>query len=282
MTGLKPEPTMNITPSRSVSLRTRPHATLATALALAAGLTVLSPMLTPTPTSAQPQIQLQSTPETNLPRYTLLTASGFGEAARAPDRAVVTVGVTITEKTATLATDALNRRIDAATRAIKATNLPGMVVQTQWVSVSPQFNYQDQAEGREPKVVGYVASTTLRVQLDDPASAGKVIDAAVASGGNTVQGVSFELVKRDDAEGEALAQATATARRRAEVMARALGLKITRVIEAKTGTSQGHAPVWGMEKMAMSTRAGAPTNVEIGEITVSADATISFAAEPGR
>lgn len=237
-----------------------------------------------TPSAAQPQVQLQGPLTASDIRFTLITASGSGEAVRPPDRAVVSLGVTITEKTAALATDALNKRLAAATRAIKGTALPGLLLQTQWVSVSPQFNYQDQAEGKEFKVVGYQASTTLRVQLDDPKNAGDVIDAAVAAGGNTIQGVSFELAKRDPAEAEALTTATSAARRKADVMAAALGLRITRVIEARTGVAAGPSPMYGMEKMMMASNGGRgnPTSVETGEITITAEATVSFAAEPIR
>ncbi len=256
---------------------------LALAIGMAAGAVFLGGMLMAMtqPAGAQAAGTALAQPsETPIrPSRPLITAAGQATVTRKPDRAVVNVGVQVTGASMAATTDALNKRVEAATKAIKALALPGMVVQTQWLNVQPQYNWQAQGEGREPKITGYQGATTLRVQVDAPEQAGKIVDALVGADGNVVQGIGFELNDQTDADSEALAKATVDARRKAEVMAGALGLRIIGVLEARTGV---HGPVTRMEGAPMlaaaKMRGAAPTPVETGEVEVSAEVTVIFEA----
>ena len=130
--------------------------------------------------------------------------------------------------------------------------------------------------------------STLRVRTGDLASSAQIIDAALTSGANRVDGVNFGIKEALAAREEALTLATRAARSKAAVMAAALDLKVTGVIEATTATKQS----WGgYTNFAQNSRSEAASSgdddgtVIPGSIEVWAEATVTFSAaeagEPG-
>jgi uncharacterized protein YggE len=215
---------------------------------------------------------------------TLLSATGDALVSRKPDRAVVTLGATVTEATSAAAQNNLNKKMDAITAAItaaiKAQQIPGVVIQTEWLNLQPQWDYQ---RPEQPRITGYTASNTLRIQLSDPGQSGKVIDAAISAGSNSIGGISFELTDDKAARAEAIKAASQDARAKVEAMADALGLRLVRVVDASTGGATMPPPrPYPMGKV-MTMRAGmeaTPTPIESGQIEISAQVTVTFASEP--
>ncbi len=216
---------------------------------------------------------------------TVISADGGAIVSRAPDQAKVSVGVEASGKTTAEATDALNKAMERVIKAVKDTQLAGLVVQSQSVSLHPEYERQsDGRQTREPRIIGYRASNTIRVTTADVASVGQVLDKAVAAGANQVFGIGF--ARKDDAEArrEALVKATADARSKAEAIADALGYRIVRVQRAQTG-SVGVRPMYkswgrGMEFAADVQFAPAPTPIESGQVEVSANVSVEFVVEP--
>lgn len=210
-----------------------------------------------------------------------ITATGSGSVTSNPDTATITLGVMVTAKTSVDAQDRLNRQMESVLSAIKALKLAGMTIQTQWVNLQPQYDYNKPQKNGQPEFIGYQASNTVSISVA-PADAGKVIDASIDAGGNQLQGISFSLKNDASQRAGALASAAQDARAKADAIAGALGLRITRVIEASTGVSQRQPrPMYDGAMMLKSARAeAAPTPIEAGELTVSAEATVVFAAEP--
>src|SRR5512137_2967049 len=64
---------------------------------------------------------------------------------------------------------------------------------------------------------------------------GKVLDAAVSAGSNTIQEVSFDLKDAQPQKDLALTLAIEDASRKAEVAAKAAGVKLGRVLEVSEG-----------------------------------------------
>jgi uncharacterized protein YggE len=103
----------------------------------------------------------------------------------------------------------------------------------------------------------------VSIELDNLTQVGPVIDAGLTAGANQLEGVRFSL-KNDTAVRErALKQAVADAKRKAETMAEALGVRITGVLEASDGgvsvIAQDEAV--GYARLSMAQVAPAPTPV---------------------
>ncbi len=213
----------------------------------------------------------------------VITATGSAAVSRTPDQAVVTLGVATTGKTSTEAQERLNATMDKVVKAVKGLSLPDIKVQTQWLSLSPVYERIDyreqQAQPREPKIIGYNASNTVRVTVGDISKVGTIIDSAIDAGANQVQGLSFGLKDDRDARQEAMTSAAKDAKSKAEAIAAALGLHVVRVLEVQSGVVPQPRPMYrmaGRGAVAMAQEAlSTPTTVEAGEVTVQEQVTLT-------
>lgn len=214
--------------------------------------------------------------------HTLLSVSGEGRSTRAPDLAVFSAGVTSQAPTAGAAMSANAADMNRVIATLKKAGIADKDVQTSQLSLNPV--YGDQRAGpdgvvREPRIVAYQASNTVSVRQRDLKQFGKVLDTLVAAGANQVNGPSFQLDNPDAALDEARIAAMKAARARADLYARAAGLRVVRILTiSETG---GYAPPRPMlyAKAAMAMDA-APTPVAAGEVEMTASVSVQFELAP--
>src|SRR5436853_150931 len=72
-------------------------------------------------------------------------------------------------------------------------------------------------------------------RVEDLALIGRLLDAGVGAGANTLEGVEFGLRNETPARIQALASAVAEAKRKASAIADALGVRLVRVQDAEEG-----------------------------------------------
>lgn len=216
------------------------------------------------------------TPPTIANDGTLLSISAEARATRIPDIATLSTGV-VTQ--ATDANAALRQNTEQMTKvvaAIKAAGIAERDVQTTGISINPQYRY---AENQPPAIIGYQASNTLNLKVRDIAKLGKVLDAMVAVGANQVNGPNFEIDNPEDAYDEARLAAIKKAQHRAELYAKALGLRVRRVVSINEGG--GYTPPTPMPVMMRAAAMEvADTPMSPGESSLSA--TINVVFELGR
>lgn len=185
----------------------------------------------------------------------------------APDRAEIGVGVESRARTAAQAS-ADNARIQAAVlQALRRQGVAAGDLQTRSVQVMPEFEYP--REGGRPTLTGYVARNDVNVTLRDLTKVGAVIDAALAAGSTQISGPHFSIANPDSARREALDAAVRKAMADAQVMARAAGVQLGRVLEISQ--PMAGSPELGRPQMLMRASAdAAPTPVEAGMISIEA------------
>lgn len=124
----------------------------------------------------------------------------------------------------------------------------------------------------------YQVSSNFNVVLDDVSKAGEVIQAAVAAGADQSWGMNFELKDPQIHEDAAREKAIADARRRAELMAKAAGVKVGRVLSISdvSGGGGGGGP---SPYAAMADMRSAKMTVAAGETEVTSTVHVVFAIE---
>ena len=188
------------------------------------------------PAAAQVPLPMQ----TVVPEGTILDVSATGKVEVAPDVATVRAGVVTQAPTAAAALAENSRRMAAVVRAIRGAGVAERDVQTASVTLQPQYRY---AENQPPVVTGYQASNTVAVRFRDIARSGGVLDALVAAGANQIDGPSMSLAAPDAALDAARQDAVRRARARAELYARAAGLRVDRVVAIdEAGENDGSTP----------------------------------------
>jgi uncharacterized protein YggE len=230
----------------------------------AAALAVLAAAASPLAAQAQTQAQL------TLAEGTLLSVSAEGMSEARPDMATISLGVTTEAQTAQAALADNARRMTALTQALRRAGVAERDIQTSNVSVYPQQVY---GEGQAPRITGYQANNTVTAKVRNIDNTGRVIDAAVAAGGNTVNGVSFSHADPDAQLDIARRDAIAEARRRAELYANALGMRVHRIVAVSE--SGGYAPPIPVmvERMAAQ---DASTPISPGQIETRVNVNVTF------
>lgn len=206
---------------------------------------------------------------------TLLTVTASADVARAPDQLRMTAGVLTTAATAAEAMAANAARMNAVLAALKAAGVADRDMQTTGLSLNPQYRYEP---NQSPILTGYQARNSISLRTMKLADAGKLVDAAIKAGANEVQGPDFTLANPDAALDEARTAAVAKARARAELYARAAGLKVKRITSISEDAAPPEPGPRPMMRMAMAEAAAAPP-VQPGELSLSAQVTIMFELE---
>lgn len=210
---------------------------------------------------------------------TLLSLNAEARSFRKPDLAVFSAGVTSQGKTAAAALAANSADMNRVIAALKAAGIADRDIQTSNLNINPVYRQQvvrkdGQLEETVPSIVAYQVNNQVTVRQRKLAEFGKVLDTLVNAGANQVNGPSFELDDSEAAMDEARTAAMAKARQRAELYAKAAGLKVKRIISISEGG--GYSPPAPMLYAKMAMAEAAPTPVAPGEVALSATVAVQF------
>jgi uncharacterized protein YggE len=209
----------------------------------------------------------------------MLTVSGSGEARVAPDEATVRLGVIAQAATARAAQEQVSRAAGAVLEAIRKLGIKDEDIQTSGLSLSPLYSQgRPNQENQAPRITGYQANNTVTVRVEDLTKVGPVIDAGLAAGANTLDGVEFGLRNDEAARAQALADAAGKARAKAQTLAKTLGLTLGNILEvAEGGVAITPPPYPRYGRVAMAElAASADTPVSAGQVGVQASVTIRY------
>ena len=204
---------------------------------------------------------------------TTLSVSAEGETRAAPDVALLTVGVNAEAPTAAQAMAQMRTRAAAAIAALKAAGVADRDLQTSSLRLDARY---DEGPNRPRRLSGYAASEQVAVVVRDVARTGAVLDAALAQGANTVEGVGFDLADRGPAEDAARRAAVKALGDKARLLAEAAGLHVKRLVSLSEG---GAEPVPVFRRMAFAAAARMATPVEAGELKVRATVSAVYELE---
>ena len=202
-----------------------------------------------------------------------LTVTGTAIVNAAPDQATLSLGVTTTGATAAAAMGANNDAASAVIARLIAAKVAERDMQTTGLSLNP--NWVMNAAGTAQEIQGYTASSTLTVRIDALDAAGAILDAAIADGANTLNGLTFGLTDPRPLEDDARKAAVADALARAQVLALAAGETLGPIVSITEGGG-------GQQPMPMLFKAAADSAVPLaaGEVGVSAEVTIVWQLKP--
>ena len=215
---------------------------------------------------------------------TLLTVSADGQVTREPDLAVFSAGVTSSGKTAAAALAANSADMTRVIAAVKRAGIADRDIQTSNLSLSPVYAPQRRLPDgtitpEQPTIAGYRANNSVSVRQRKLDDYGKVIDALVNAGANEVNGPSFELDDPDPATDEARTAAIRKARARAELYARAAGLKVSRILSISESGGWS-PPQLVMYRMAAQDAVSSAPPVQSGELQMRVNVTVQFELAP--
>ena len=228
------------------------------------------------------------------PTSTLLSLNAEGRSTRTPDLAMFSSGVVTNGRTAADAMADNARQMERVVAALKRSGIADKDIQTSAITLQPRYSNPDrdaqllarqtgqpyvQPVDQTPRIIGYEARNTVSVRVRNLAKMGGVIDTLIAAGANEVNGPSFTLEEQKEALDEARLAAIASGRERAELYARAAGLRVARIVSISE--SGGYYPVQEIFVTARGAMAPPappppPTPVSPGELALGVNLAMQF------
>lgn len=223
----------------------------------------------------------------------VITVNATAQVKVEPDKASFNVNVVTQGATAEEASSANAEPVEAVVAALKEAGVSDADIQTVYTDLYPQYGMAEepQVDGAYDgayiayggnDIVGYEMRTSIQVSGVDIDMVAELMGACISAGATGVDGPQYYVSSYDEAYAEALTQAIAASREKAQVMASAAGVTLGRVVNITEGYSYS-----GMRYAAAETAmdAGAGTNdamakvadIVPGQVTVEAQVTVSYA-----
>ncbi|MEJ2623132.1 MAG: SIMPL domain-containing protein [Pseudolabrys sp.] len=197
----------------------------------------------------------------------LITVTGHGMVAVAPDTAMIRIGVTTQGKTAREASTANAKQMTKVIGTIEQSGIAKKDIQTSQLSLQPQYDSKNGAN----RLLGFQVTNRVTIRVRKIADLPTVLDKAIAAGANEMSGIEFQVSGENKLLDQARADAIVDAHRKAELYAKAAGTKVGKaaaIIEQGSSTPP-------REFKAMRTTGGA-VPVAPGEQILQASVTVSY------
>ena len=189
-----------------------------------------------------------------------MVVTGEGRVAVAPDQVQISGGVTTSAKTVKEASGANSKVMAAIVAAILESGIAEKDIQTSQFSIEPVYTSQSSSE--PAKLTGYRVSNQVNVKLREVSQVGDILDRLIKAGATDVGNIVFLVSDSEKAD----------ARRKAELYARAAGVRLRRV--AWITETSNYMPVGPTGILAQ--RQEKPVPIERGEQTLRANITVGF------
>jgi uncharacterized protein YggE len=203
-----------------------------------------------------------------------LSVIGYGQASAAPDLALVSLGVMVTEPDVSSAVNQTNSLTEAVRQAMLGKGITDADIQTSNFNIWSEERYLPMTPGPgaiEPELQTlYRVENLMKLTVRNVANVGDVIQSALDSGANQVRGVSFSLDNTTPLELFARNDAVLDAEQRAQELASALGLELGRPISVSEG-APGASPF-----PVLLEKGGGGPPISGGEIYVSVQVNVEY------
>lgn len=203
---------------------------------------------------------------------TVLDIAAEGSTTRVPDLALIQAGVVTQAATAAQAMQGNAARMASVIAALRGAGIAERDLQTAVIALNPVYRNED---NKPPVITGYQASNQLTVRFRDVAKSGAILDTLVRQGANNISGPNLTIEKPEAALDEARTDAVRKARARADLYARAAGLRVDRMLSI---TESGVNPPQEIMVRALqrSAYAAADSQVLPGERDVTINVSVRF------
>lgn len=119
----------------------------------------------------------------------MLKVNGKGSIMVAPDKAIVSLGVTTENMQLEVAQRENAEKITSVINTLVALGIPKEAIQTQTYQIQPQYDFVD---GRQV-FRGYKVIHNLKIDVNNIGMVGKTVDSAVKAGANIVNSIDFTV-----------------------------------------------------------------------------------------
>ncbi len=215
-------------------------------------------------------ITVQASP---VPQIRTVSVSGTGQVYVTPDVAYINIGVQTKGDTVTEALDANTAAAQSIRDTLKAQGVEDKDIQTSGFSIYPM---QDYAPDGTISRNYFSANNTVYVTVRELSKLGGVLDAVARNGANTINGISFDVLEKEQALTEARQKAVDDAVNQATELAKAANSTLGEVQNIGVYTSASPSTVYEGKGGGMAYDASAPVPIATGQMVVTANVNVTY------
>jgi hypothetical protein len=206
-----------------------------------------------------------------------ITVSGQGKAYIKPDVAIVNLGITTEGEKSEDVVKENNDKMNVITKELKALGIADKDIKTTNYNLYPKNNW---TEGRGSFIDGYTLNQQVELKIRDFDKVGAVLQKATSLGANTIDQVQFTIEDSEKVKGEAMKEAVAKAKEKAQNIANASGLRLGRLVSVYEDNYASPTPSYGMAEKSLGMGGGdssIPTpDIQAGQEEVSVTMSLTY------
>lgn len=200
---------------------------------------------------------------------------GEGKIKATPDVAKIQGSVEVKKTTADEAKTVTMSTMSKIVDAVKLAGIEEKDIVTDNVSTSPNMTYINNTSSTD----GYIGRISITVTVRDLTKATSIVDLITKNGGTGIYGPSltFSDEKYADLKQQAQTAAVVDARSKADLMAKAGGSKVGKVVNIAEGNYSSNQPIYASDMMlSTATGGGSSSAIQAGESEVTASVSVTF------
>jgi uncharacterized protein YggE len=198
--------------------------------------------------------------------------SGEGKVSGKPTLAEVSIGLYSEGQDVPKVQDANTVKVNDIVDAMKQLGVAADDLQTSNYNIQPKYQYTD---GNQT-VIGYTVSQSLNVKVRDLTKVGAIVSKAGELGANQVNGVTFTIDDPSSLQQQARAKAIDDARKKADELAKAMGVTIVRITTFSETSNNPPPPIYFGNAGAVPMVKAAAPDIQPGSLDVTSDVSVTF------
>ncbi|HPF94966.1 MAG TPA: SIMPL domain-containing protein [bacterium] len=199
-----------------------------------------------------------------------ITIDGSGSISSKPDLADIDLGLYSEGSDVPTIQNENTQKVNSIIAALQQMGIAEEDIQTTNYNISPRYDYTDGAQ----RISGYAVSQNLHVKVRDLGEVGNVLAKAGSLGANQVNGVRFSVDDPTALKVQARAEAIADAREKADMLAKAMGVSIVRIVTFSESSS--NAPTPPIYTFRAEDAVAQAPDIKPGSLDVEADISVTF------
>lgn len=204
-----------------------------------------------------------------------IAISAEGKVTALPDIATISVGVQTENKAVSAAQKENSAKMNAIIEKVKSFSVASEDIKTSNYSIYPQYDY---VNGRQIER-GYMVTQNIDVKVRNLDKIGDILAAVGDLGANQVGGVAFTIDEPEDLRQQARLKALEAAKKKAQALADAAGVKLGKVVGFSENEGYVPSPMYYAKDSAMGMGGGTPS-IQSGSQDVIVNVTVLYEILP--
>jgi uncharacterized protein len=219
---------------------------------------------------------------TGLPAANTITVTGAGKVERTPDTAKISFSVRNESKSVKTAQDTVSQKIEAITKELTDAGIDKKYIKTDGYNSYPQYNYPNNpcvggiCPNNAPVIRGYEVAHMITVSVKDLTKVETVLGILAKHGVTDMNGPNFGFEDDKAVVREARDAAIEDAKEEAKKLARALGVRLVRVVSFSEDAGGYPMPMVGQARDALASKVENAPSVPIGAQNVETRVTVVY------